>query len=149
TPLHALPARLFNTALTAIHIASSINAYYTAFSFGLVLFNIYPPTAFPPIFGDPRECYSIRRFWAHTWHQQRRAIYTLAAEKILRSVGHKRDSAVGRATRRAIAFGSTGLTHALGAGVVSGTDLGWLSYFALQFVIVELEEGIVALYDTL
>jgi hypothetical protein len=100
-----------------------------------------------PVFGKWGDLISVRRLWAKVWHQNMRASGTRPADELLAKIGIPRKSAQGRAITRAIAFSLTAITHALGCYTYDRSDGGWIVYFALQWVMTEVEEGLSEVYD--
>ncbi|KAJ5975802.1 hypothetical protein N7481_009509 [Penicillium waksmanii] len=49
---------------------TQLDAAHTALSIiSVVIFQFNDPADWPGIFGSPRDCWSIRRFWGQFWHQ--------------------------------------------------------------------------------
>lgn len=118
------------------------------------------PGAWPPLFGDPRQAYSIRRFWAKFWHQQFRTVlasisgvvvqsqFQFQSQTRTRSSGATLPLLLTRYTRLLIALLISGTLH-LNSDRVQGVhprESGAVRFFFWQFVGIVVEDSVQAAY---
>ncbi|RPA80448.1 hypothetical protein BJ508DRAFT_362631 [Ascobolus immersus RN42] len=132
--------------ILVITVTTMLQMQYAAALVTVVL-GIYSEDSWRPVMGKWGDLYSVRRLWARVWHQNMRAIGSRPADHLIAQLGIKRKSAEGRAIARAMAFGITALTHGAGCFTFNASDGGWIGYFAMQWLMTEVEEGLSEVYD--
>ncbi|RMZ74757.1 hypothetical protein DV737_g5769, partial [Chaetothyriales sp. CBS 132003] len=70
----SIPRRLVVGALMMLYVRWTMDIPYRVASSFAVLAGINTPDEWPPLFGEWKDAYTIRRFWSHTWHQGMRII---------------------------------------------------------------------------
>lgn len=70
----SIPLRLALGALMMFYVRWTMDIPYRLLSAFSVLMGFNKPDEWPPLFGEWKDAYSLRRFWSHTWHQGMRLI---------------------------------------------------------------------------
>ena len=102
------------------------------------------PIDWPPLYGSPRQIYTIRRFWGKFWHRlvyrTNTAFGLLISEKILRI---RRGSYLERLFINFSVFLFSGVVHALVTLQLGFTCGYWedISWFCLNFVAILVEDS--------
>lgn len=101
------------------------------------------PADWPPLFGDLREAYTVRRFWGKVWHKLLLRPYVGAGLWASARAPLGRGSAVSKLLVAFIVFFLSGCAHAAAAWQLDdcGTwtlDIGW---FLANFAVVTFEVG--------
>ncbi|KAG9674810.1 hypothetical protein KCU95_g16506, partial [Aureobasidium melanogenum] len=78
---------LFNAWLIYLQARWTMSALLSVLAAITVPLHIYPPSAFPPLFGSFANAYTVKRFWAHTWHQMMRTLATPYTSFLVRTLG--------------------------------------------------------------
>ncbi|KAF3126353.1 hypothetical protein TWF594_001162 [Orbilia oligospora] len=78
-----------------------------------VLVGMSRPEDWPPVLGPVQEAYSLRRFWAKTWHQLFRNIFEKYGLGLVDLLGLEPRSAKAHNITRFLAFFISGLIHAI------------------------------------
>ncbi|KAI0386659.1 membrane bound O-acyl transferase family-domain-containing protein [Hypomontagnella monticulosa] len=107
----------------------------------VVILRLDDPEDWPPLFGNPAEAWTVRRFWGKFWHRIASPTFAiwsqLVSHRILRlKPGSEVDNAI-------VAFGIfflSGLTHAIAAWKIGEGDMDRdVLFFCANFVIVGVE----------
>lgn len=114
----------------------------------------------PPLFGDPRDAYTLRRFWGVFWHQQFRIVLTSVSgfvvhdvlrfprEKSEAGTGMRMEGLAGRYLKLFLALMLSGAMH-LNSDRVQGVDVresGAVKFFFWQGVGIAIEDIVQAGY---
>ena len=148
--LHTVTARetLIRSSLVITFVSLAYTTYtglHDALALIFVGFGIDDPKDWPPLYGSPRQMYTLRRFWGKYWHRLVYRSYTaygsVVSERLLRL---RRDSLVGRLVVNFVVFFLSGIIHALVTwqlGLRCGywEDIAW---FCCNFAGILLEEGV-------
>ncbi|KAF2810461.1 uncharacterized protein BDZ99DRAFT_312505 [Mytilinidion resinicola] len=114
----------------------------------LVTLHFANPSECPPLFGDPREMYTLRKAWSVTWHQSmRRACATMglfAARDVLRL---KKGTFASKYVQLFVGFGVSATIHAMGSVGCYGAlqTNGEFTFFMAQALAIMIEDHVVAL----
>lgn len=102
------------------------------------------PHEWPPIFGSPREAYSIRRFWSKFWHQIALQPYTSHARNIMALLRIDAKSPLGRPAIAFLVFAMSGVTHSI-VSLATGDTCGYQDdfwFFIINFVAAAFENAV-------
>ncbi|KAK5999047.1 Acetyltransferase aurG [Cladobotryum mycophilum] len=133
---------LNNLALVVVNCLT-LDSYYDVLTIISVSLNLDPPEDWPPLFGDIREAYSVRRFWGRYWH---RLIYhsfsAFGGSISTRLFAFKKGGQAARYASNALVFVLSGVMHWFVEYSELGecSDLGQIYYFTLHFVAIAAEE---------
>ncbi|KAF3213382.1 hypothetical protein TWF106_009509 [Orbilia oligospora] len=86
---------------------------YQMMAAAAVLVGISRPEDWPPVLGPVQEAYSLRRFWAKTWHQLFRNIFEKYGLGLVGLLGLEPLSVKAHNITRFLAFFISGLIHAI------------------------------------
>ncbi|CAK5284958.1 unnamed protein product [Mycena citricolor] len=115
---------------------------WTAISVVAVAVGLSKPEEWPPLFGGPREAYSVRRFWGRAWHQLlRRQVSSHGKFLSKRVLGLQPGTNASSYTQLYTAFLISGLLHY--AAEVYALDFwhgGALHFFLAQAVAITVED---------
>ena len=136
-----------------------LSACYDLAAIVLVAVGISEPADWPPLFADPREAYSVRRFWGVFWHQSLRIVLVSAAEAVVHSVLRvpRADTKAGRGrftrqlaryTKLLVALLLSGAMHLVSdrAHGVNVQESGSIKFFFLQGVGMAVEDCVQGAY---
>jgi hypothetical protein len=107
-----------------------------------VLFGIFKPDDWPPLFGEWRDAYTLRRFWSHTWHQGMRLIAEPPVEFLINVAGLGKQSYSSRWAKIFGNFTMAFFDHAYGRILAGGNPLNDWTMFMLQPIAIWTEETI-------
>ncbi|KAK6004355.1 hypothetical protein QM012_008217 [Aureobasidium pullulans] len=117
-----LPLALFNAWLIYIQAYWVMSALFSVVAAITVPLHIYPPSAFPPLFGSFAHAYTMKRFWAHTWHQMMRSIQLPYTAFLVRKLNLDERKKSTYWVKVCVAFFFAWLVHAYGT-LISGGGL--------------------------
>lgn len=118
-PWPLTPGPALMRAIIAFHwIWASFRLLVSAHAAMAVVFvamlHLDEPQEWPPLFGDPRQAYSLRRFWARFWHGILRAPHASCGEVLNRRVLRLRPGSRAEKAMLAFwAFAGSAVTHTL------------------------------------
>lgn len=139
-PVGLLKAVLLYTM--ARWVMDSVYRLAAATSVGL---GIHGPEVWPNMFGSVREAYTVRRFWAFTWHQMMRNIsepgVDFVARKVLRI---PRRTYLSNYFKIFGAFFVAYAVHGYGTHMAGGNHVGDWNYYMAQVVAIWVEETAIA-----
>lgn len=108
------------------------------------LLRVDAPEDWPPLFGDLREAYTVRRFWGKVWHKLLLRPYVGAGQwAAARAPLGRRGSAVSKLLVAFIVFLLSGCAHAAAAWQLDdcGTWTLDIAWFLANFAVVTFEVG--------
>jgi hypothetical protein len=133
----------FHFLWSAYYIFTFLHSLF-ALAFVCVL-GLDNPSDWPPLYGNPTEAYTIRRFWGKYWHRLVYRTYlgyaTLISQKVLRI---PRCSPLERLVVNFLVFLLSGAVHAIVTWRLEfrcgyWEDVGW---FCLNYAAILVEEGV-------
>ncbi|KAF3315921.1 hypothetical protein TWF173_003116 [Orbilia oligospora] len=98
-------------AMVSMYVTTVFN--YQMMAVAAVLIGISRPEDWPPVLGPVQEAYSLRRFWAKTWHQLFRNIFEKYGLGLVDLLGLEPRSVKAHNITRFLAFFISGLIHAI------------------------------------
>ncbi|KAK6345798.1 hypothetical protein TWF730_010141 [Orbilia blumenaviensis] len=110
---HGLGPMIWNSVfgLVSMYVTTVFN--YQMMALATVAVGISGPEDWPPVLGPVEEAYSLRRFWAKTWHQLFRNIFEKYGKGITDILGLEPRSTQAHNIARPLAFFISALIHAL------------------------------------
>ncbi|EJT96882.1 hypothetical protein DACRYDRAFT_119709 [Dacryopinax primogenitus] len=133
----------FTTVSSGFIVSHSMLA---AFSVGL---GIYQPSDWPNLFGGVKYMYTLRKFWGRGWHHNLRRFLVSTADFLTLQVLHLQPSSqLASYSQLYLAFLLSGLVHFCGSYALLRSPslaLSTLQFFALQPLVITLEDGAIAL----
>ncbi|KEQ58187.1 uncharacterized protein M437DRAFT_59928, partial [Aureobasidium melanogenum CBS 110374] len=105
--------------------------------------HIYPPSAFPPLFGSFTNAYTVKRFWAHTWHQMMRTLATPYTSFLVRTLGLDERKKSTYWVKVCSAFFFAWIVHAYGTLITGGGYTADLWRYAPQVLAFWVEEKVI------
>ncbi|KAE9994733.1 hypothetical protein EG327_002997 [Venturia inaequalis] len=106
---------------------------------------IWAPHDLPPIFGDIKQAYTIRKSWSDYRHLLMRRIASISGLFFARTIFNlKPETFASRYVQLFAGFFATGLTHSMGSIFATGHDLGDMRFFFLQAVAIMIEDHVIA-----
>ncbi|MCJ1267838.1 hypothetical protein MMC22_007724 [Lobaria immixta] len=104
-----------------------------------------------PMFGPPRDAYTLRRFWSVFWHQNNRQKVSDLVDFFLHTVFQRsKKTTTTKYLSFLLHFFLSGLLHA-GTDMASGApwqETGAIQFFCMQTVGIALEEGVQHIYHS-
>ncbi|EPQ52037.1 hypothetical protein GLOTRDRAFT_80193 [Gloeophyllum trabeum ATCC 11539] len=129
--------------LTLAH--GSLNMQYLALSAFCVSSGVSEPRYWPDLFGDWKECYTVRRHWGVTWHQLMRRYTSSIGRYSAQTLGCKRGTTSSSYIQLYVGFLVSGLVHIGGDAMVGKQYLGAsFPFFLAQAVAITLEDAVIA-----
>ncbi|KAF8644333.1 hypothetical protein AX16_008541 [Volvariella volvacea WC 439] len=121
---------------------TAIDASYTIGGILSVGLGLSKPEEWPPLFGNLREGYTIRRFWSRVWHQMLRRPLLSHSKFITHQVlGVKPNTPLSRYFYLYIAFAISSLIHQTGERMMLGNWSGTAYFFFFgQAIGITIEE---------
>jgi hypothetical protein len=117
---------------------------YSLFAAVTVGLHLYEPWEWPPLFGRLSDACSVRRFWAHTWHQMMRSTAEPPVNYLLHDVlKMRRGTYLSNYGKVFGAFFWAYLMHVYGSILAGGKDAGDWNFFMGQAVAIWVEETVV------
>ncbi|KAK6511095.1 hypothetical protein TWF481_000017 [Arthrobotrys musiformis] len=98
-------------AIVSMYVTTVFN--YQMMAVVAIAIGISGPEDWPPILGPVREAYSLRNFWARTWHQLFRNIFEKYGRALVFIFGFEQRGARAHNVTRFLAFVISGLIHAI------------------------------------
>ncbi|EKG09546.1 toxin biosynthesis protein (Tri7), putative [Macrophomina phaseolina MS6] len=142
----AMAGTAMNWALAYIIITIQADAW----QLGGTLVGAYRPADCPPMFGRPRDAYSVRQFWGTAWHQQLRFLADIAEYAVNDVLRVRRGTLVSRYGRMYATFMLSGALHVAGEmATFSGrtwADSHSFWFFHMQWLAIVLEDAAQALF---
>ncbi|KAF8993358.1 membrane bound O-acyl transferase family-domain-containing protein [Cyathus striatus] len=139
--------RLLHTAIYAAAGWAGFAMVYTMAAIVFVGLNVSDVSEWPHAFGKWSDAYTVRRFWGRVWHQNLRRIVSAHGDFVaFRLLRLKKDTFIGTNVQRHIAFGISGIMHALGDyGSLRSTF--WdhhssMKFFVLQATAIMVEQEV-------
>jgi hypothetical protein len=114
------PLAWINAWLIYLQARWTTDAFYNILSCITVPLHIYPPSAFPPLYGSFKHAYTIRRFWAYTWHQMLRNLALPYTNFLVASLKLDRNSKSTYWVKVSLAFFWAWAIHAYGTFIAGG-----------------------------
>lgn len=114
-----------------------------------------PLQSWPPLFGDIREAYTLRRWYSHFWHKAMRKAFTIHAAVVTeKCIGFRKHTVAGRSVIVLLSFFFSGVMHTVTSwqSRTGGPDdacldnFSSLRYFTLYGVFLLLELAVQAAY---
>ncbi|KAF7773145.1 hypothetical protein Agabi119p4_5312 [Agaricus bisporus var. burnettii] len=154
TPLthQSLYIRALSTLGQVAPALATMTAQHCALGIVLVTVGISQPADWPPLFGSPKNMYTVSAFWRDVWHQMMRNPITSIASFIVHSIlriphispkSSPRTQVLVRLLKLHLAFLVSALIHASGEFMMLGYGCrGAFTFFILQPWAITLELGI-------
>ncbi|KAJ3807423.1 membrane bound O-acyl transferase family-domain-containing protein [Lentinula aff. lateritia] len=119
----------------------ALRFYYYTGAFLAVLTGYSSQEAWPDLFGNWFDAYSVRNMWGKTWHQMLRRFCVSPGRKLAKMVGVAPKSLTAASIQLYVAFFVSALMHSLGDYMV-GRDYVGISFrfFCLQPFAITFEE---------
>ncbi|KAF4592786.1 hypothetical protein EYR38_008487 [Pleurotus pulmonarius] len=104
------------------------------------------PNELPPLFSNPGNAITLRKFWGRTWHQMLRRVITSPSAFIANTFLHlPRHGKLSRYTQLYLAFFFSGLIHAWPEYMLFGHLAGSMRFFLLQALAIHCEDTLISL----
>lgn len=138
-----LPLALLNAWIIYVQARWTMSALFSILAAVTVPLHIYSPSAFPPLFGSFENAYTVRRFWAHTWHQMMRGIQIPYTGFLVRSLGLDERKKSTYWVKVCSAFFFAWIVHAYGTLITGGGYTCDFYRYAPQVVAFWFEEKVI------
>lgn len=100
----------------------------------------------PPLFGNWRDSYTLRRFWGRTWHQMLRRYFASIGKSLAGWLGFQPGSNLSSYTQLYAAFIISATQHLIGDIMVGKGYTGWsFQFYLAQAVAITAEDAMIAL----
>ncbi|KAK6524361.1 hypothetical protein TWF281_011269 [Arthrobotrys megalospora] len=110
---HGLGPMVVNSVFGMVSMYVTTVFNYQMMAVVFVAIGISRPEDWPPVLGPIEEAYSLRKFWAKTWHQLFRNIFEKYGRGLVDVLGLEPRSAQAHNITRLLAFLISGLIHAI------------------------------------
>lgn len=110
-----------------------------------VAIGAYPPEAWPPLYGNILDLWSLRKFWGLFWHQMLRYKLSATADWAVYTVlGFQRGGLAARYAHLFGVFVTSGLCHVMMdiVGPIKFSETYAFRFFVLQAVGITIEDGV-------
>jgi hypothetical protein len=136
--------QIISTWIQGLLVVLSMNIPYWLGAATSTILGIYKPADWAPMFGNPKDAYSLNRFWNLTWHQGMRFQLSLPAKWFTSNViGLHGGSVMSRYIQVFIAFLLSGLIHSYGSFAAFHKDVGDFQFFLVQGLGFLAEETVI------
>ncbi|KAI9862423.1 MAG: hypothetical protein M1824_001416 [Vezdaea acicularis] len=124
-------------------VRSYMSFTYTLFGSVTVALGLYSVADFPPMFGDPADAYTLRRWWGRAWHQTLRRLATVYGKFVVRVFGFKQGTFASKYTQLFVGFYVSAFLHQWGAFYYVGHDMGELLFFMSHAAAILVEDYVI------
>lgn len=138
-----LPLALINAWIIYLQARWTMTALFSLVAAITVPLHIFSPSAFPPLFGSFAHAYTVKRFWAYTWHQMMRSLQTPYTAFLVRRLGldHRKKSTYW--VKVCSAFFFAWIVHAYGTLITGGGYTADVYRYLPQVFAFWIEEKVV------
>jgi hypothetical protein len=108
-----------------------------------------PLQSWPPLFGDIREAYTLRRWYSHFWHKAMRKAFTIHAVVVTeKCFGLRKYTVAGRSVIVLLSFLFSGIMHSITGWTSNpcGDNFGPVRTFMLFGVFILIEQAVLSGY---
>ncbi|KAI4723307.1 hypothetical protein E4T48_00314 [Aureobasidium sp. EXF-10727] len=138
-----LPLALLNAWLIYLQARWTMSATHKLLAAITVPLHIFSPSDFPPLFGSFAHAYTIKGFWAGTWHQMMRTLQVPYTKAFVRMFGLNEREKSTYWVKVCCAFFLAWLVHAYGTLIAGGGTSADFYRYAPQVFGFWIEEKVV------